>query len=110
MDGASVHIKRAFGNAEMHRLDPFLLLDDFHSSNPEDYMAGFPWHPHRGIETVTYMIRGEVEHQEMPRHFDGLMQGFQLWVNLPRANKTMPPRYRDVESDSITPCEPGEEC
>jgi len=108
--------------------DPFLLLDDFHSKNPEDYVAGFPWHPHRGIETVTYMIRGVVEHgdsignkgsinsgdvqwmtagsgimhQEMPQKFAGLFQGFQLWVNLPSAHKMMKPRYRDVHASEIS--------
>jgi len=62
IEGAGVHLKRAFGHAEVPLLDPFLLLDDFHSDNPEDYLAGFPWHPHRGIETVTYVLKGKVEH------------------------------------------------
>lgn len=118
---------RAFGFYEVPRLDPFLMLDDFHSSNPRDYMAGFPWHPHRGIETVTYMIRGDFDHgdsignsgtigsgevqwmtagsgiihQEMPREYRGMMQGFQLWVNLPASNKMMDPRYRGITADKI---------
>ena len=64
IEGAEVRLKRAFGPAEVHLLDPFLLLDDFHSGNPDDYIAGFPWHPHRGMETVTYLIRGVVEHED----------------------------------------------
>lgn len=109
LEGAGVKLKRAFGPQEVPLLDPFLLLDDFHSNNPDDYLAGFPWHPHRGIETVTYVLEGLVEHgdsmgnkgvirsgdvqwmtagsgiihQEMPKGSDGgLMWGFQLWVNL----------------------------
>ena len=127
MEGAGVHLKRVFGYHEMPELDPFLLLDHFGSDKPEDYMAGFPWHPHRGIETVTYMIEGEVEHgdsignsglitsgdiqwmtagsgiihQEMPRKYDGTMRGFQLWVNLPKSHKMMDPRYRDIKADEI---------
>jgi len=127
IEGAGVHLMRAFGPAEVPLLDPFLLLDDFHSRNMSDYIAGFPWHPHRGIETVTYMIHGVVEHedsignkgainsgevqwmtagsgilhQEMPQRFEGMMQGFQLWVNLPRANKMMSPRYRELRADAI---------
>jgi len=126
-EGAGVHLKRAFGYHEIPQLDPFLLLDDFHSENPDDYMAGFPWHPHRGIETITYMIRGEVDHgdslgnkgtivsgdvqwmtagsgiihQEMPKKYTGMMQGFQLWLNLPAANKMMDPRYRDIKEAQI---------
>lgn len=126
-EGAGVRLKRAFGYHDIPQLDPFLLLDDFHSENPEDYMAGFPWHPHRGIETITYMIRGEVEHgdslgnkgliksgevqwmtagsgiihQEMPREYTGMMQGFQLWLNLPADKKMMNPRYRDIGKDQI---------
>jgi len=124
VEGAGVHLFRAFGPREVKRVDPFLLLDDFHSDNPRDYLAGFPWHPHRGIETVTYMIRGDVEHgdsignkgtigsgdvqwmtagngilhQEMPQRYDGMFQGFQLWVNLPASKKMMDPRYREVKS------------
>lgn len=127
LEGAGVHLKRALGPAELPRLDPFLLLDDFHSMNPSDYVAGFPWHPHRGIETVTYMIRGTVEHgdsmgnrgainsgdvqwmtagsgivhQEMPLAFNGMFQGFQLWVNLPAKHKMMNPRYRGVLASEI---------
>lgn len=127
MEGAGVKLKRAFGYHELPLLDPFLLLDHFGSDRPEDYMAGFPRHPHRGIETVTYMLSGAVEHgdslgnsgtihsgdiqwmtagsgiihQEMPEKHDGLMQGFQLWVNLPRADKMMAPRYRDIKREDI---------
>ncbi|WP_455367354.1 pirin family protein [[Eubacterium] cellulosolvens] len=127
IEGAGVHLKRAFGYHEVKILDPFLLLDDFHSNNPKDYLAGFPWHPHRGIETVTYMIRGTVEHgdsignkgvinsgdvqwmtagsgiihQEMPKDFTGMMQGFQLWVNLPSSHKMMDPRYRGITANHI---------
>ena len=127
IEGAGVHLYRAFGPREVKLVDPFLLLDDFHSDNPRDYMAGFPWHPHRGIETVTYMIRGTVEHgdsmgnkgsirtgdvqwmtagsgilhQEMPQRYEGMFQGFQLWVNLPSSSKMMDPRYRDVQHNQI---------
>jgi redox-sensitive bicupin YhaK (pirin superfamily) len=128
IEGAGVHLKRAFGYHNVPEFDPFLLLDDFHSSNPDDYIRGFPWHPHRGIETITYMLHGEVEHgdsmgnkgvirsgdvqwmtagsgiihQEMPRgQADGKMWGFQLWANLPASHKMMEPRYRDVLSDQI---------
>jgi hypothetical protein len=132
IEGAGVNLKRAFGPAEVPMLDPFLMLDDFHSEDPRDYMAGFPWHPHRGIETVTYMIRGVVEHgdtignrgainsgdvqwmtagsgilhQEMPREYQGLMQGFQLWVNLPASNKMMGPRYRGIVANDIPTAKP----
>jgi len=127
LEGAGVSLKRVFGYYETPLFDPFLLLDHFGSDNPKDYMAGFPWHPHRGIETVTYMLSGEVEHgdsignrgiigsgdvqwmtagsgiihQEMPKLYDGMMQGFQLWVNLPASHKMMEPRYRDVLSSTI---------
>ncbi|MEE8238965.1 MAG: pirin family protein [Nitrososphaerales archaeon] len=127
LEGAGVRLKRAFGHPEVPQLDPFLLLDDFRSNNPSDYLAGFPWHPHRGIETVTYIIEGVVEHgdsmgntgkihsgdiqwmtagsgiihQEMPKQIDGTMQGFQLWVNLPSAKKMIQPRYRDVTERMI---------
>ena len=127
MEGAGVRLKRAFGYADSS-LDPFLLLDDFHSDNPNDYMAGFPWHPHRGIETITYMLHGKVEHgdslgnggviesgdvqwmtagsgiihQEMPkRGKKSLLWGFQLWANLPASHKMMNPRYRDIKMDEI---------
>jgi quercetin 2,3-dioxygenase len=125
IEGAGVHLKRALGFDEVPLFDPFLLLDDFRSGSPERYRAGFPWHPHRGIETVTYMLDGQVEHkdsmgnegvigpgdlqwmtagsgiihQEMPRgDAEGRMGGFQLWSNLPAARKMMDPRYRDVRA------------
>lgn len=128
IEGAGVHLKRAFGFSEAPTFDPFLLLDDFHSDNPEFYLKGFPWHPHRGIETITYVLNGAVEHgdsmgnagvidsgdvqwmtagsgiihQEMPKGGpDKLMWGFQLWANLPAAQKMMEPRYRDVLSAQI---------
>ncbi len=128
IEGAGVHLKRAFGYQEVPQLDPFLLLDDFHSNHPADYLPGFPWHPHRGIETITYMLQGKVEHgdsmgnkgtissgdiqwmtagsgiihQEMPKGGQGdLMWGFQLWSNLPKTHKMMSPRYRDVKSTQI---------
>ena len=128
IEGAGVHLKRAFGHSQAPLFDPFLLLDDFRSDNPSHYRKGFPWHPHRGIETITYVLRGEVEHgdsignkgvissgdvqwmtagsgiihQEMP-HGDpeGFMGGFQLWANLPASHKMMEPRYRDVKSPQI---------
>ncbi|VVB87950.1 Pirin [uncultured archaeon] len=127
IEGAGVHLKRAFGYNEVPLLDPFLLLDDFRSDDPKDYIAGFPWHPHRGIETVTYMLEGFVEHgdsmgnkgvirpgelqwmtagsgvihQEMPKGANGRMGGFQLWVNLPSTHKMMGPRYREVTNEQI---------
>ena len=127
IEGAGVHLNRVFAHNEVKLLDPFLLLDDFSSNNPKDYLAGFPWHPHRGIETVTYIISGKVEHkdsignkgaiksgdiqwmtagsgiihEEMPKKYDGLMQGFQLWVNLPAKNKMMDPRYRGITKEEI---------
>ena len=127
LEGAGVKLKRVFSHNEIDLLDPFLLLDHFGSDNPDDYMAGFPWHPHRGIETITYMLKGKVEHgdslgnsgviesgdvqwmtagsgiihQEMPKNTNGLMQGFQLWANLPRNQKMMNPRYRDIKKDMI---------
>ncbi len=134
IEGAGVHLKRAFGYYEVPLLDPFLLLDDFHSDNPADYIAGFPWHPHRGIETVTYMLEGRVEHgdsmgnkgvifpgdvqwmtagngiihQEMPKGDNGNMWGFQLWVNLPSTHKMMGPRYREVKNEQIPEVSIGE--
>jgi len=122
VEGAGVHLRRSFSNNEVPLFDPFLLLDRFGSSNPEDYMAGFPWHPHRGIETVTYVLDGQVEHgdtlgnsgvigagdvqwmnsgsgiihQEMPRRSEGTMSGFQLWVNLPAHEKMSVPAYRGL--------------
>ena len=128
IEGAGVHLRRAFGYYEVPKLDPFLLLDDFRSQNPAEFVAGFPWHPHRGIETVTYMLDGFVQHedslgnkgvirsgdvqwmtagngiihQEMPKHLDdGKMGGFQLWVNLPADHKMMDPRYQEVKSAGI---------
>ncbi len=128
IEGAGVHLKRAFGYYQVPQLDPFLLLDDFHSDNPGHYLAGFPWHPHRGIETITYVLHGKVEHgdsmgnsgiispgdvqwmtagsgiihQEMPKGGkDKLLWGFQLWANLPARDKMMDPRYRGVTSDEI---------
>jgi len=128
IEGAGVHLKRAFGFDQVPLLDPFLLLDDFHAADPSKYLPGFPWHPHRGIETITYVLQGKVEHgdsmknrgviapgdvqwmtagsgiihQEMPKgDADGRMWGFQLWANLPAANKMMAPRYREVTSGEI---------
>jgi redox-sensitive bicupin YhaK (pirin superfamily) len=128
IEGAGVHLKRAFGNFEVPLLDPFLLLDDFHSDHPNHYLKGFPWHPHRGIETITYVLHGEVEHgdslgnrgvihpgdvqwmtagsgiihQEMPKgDKKKLLWGYQLWANLPASHKMMDPRYRDVKSNQI---------
>ncbi len=136
IEGAGVHLRRAFGNREVPRLDPFLLLDDFRSENPLEYVAGFPWHPHRGIETVTYMLDGFVEHedsignkgvigggdvqwmtagsgiihQEMPKPRDpkdAFMGGFQLWVNLPKSQKMTDPRYQEVQKARIPEAEPA---
>jgi redox-sensitive bicupin YhaK (pirin superfamily) len=128
VEGAGVHLKRALGFSEVPLFDPFLLLDDFRSDNPDHYIKGFPWHPHRGIETITYILNGRVEHgdslgnkgiidpgdvqwmtagngiihQEMPKGDSrGKMEGFQLWANLPAAKKMMSPRYRDVTSNQI---------
>ncbi|MFW9870582.1 MAG: pirin family protein [Candidatus Thorarchaeota archaeon] len=127
LEGAGVRLKRVFGYHETDLMDPFLLLDHFGSENPDDYMKGFPWHPHRGIETITYMISGQVKHedslgnagtiesgdvqwmtagsgiihQEMPNRSNGLMMGFQLWANLPSSSKMMHPRYRDIKDSDI---------
>lgn len=127
LEGAGVKLKRVFGYHEIPKLDPFLLLDHFGSQNPDDYILGFPWHPHRGIETVTYMLTGEVEHgdslgnkgiirsgdvqwmtagsgiihQEMPQRYNGFLEGFQLWVNLPSKQKMMTPRYCGLLKDEI---------
>jgi quercetin 2,3-dioxygenase len=128
IEGAGVHLNRVFGFHETHLFDPFLLLDDFRSDDPSRYLAGFPWHPHRGIETITYVLDGNVEHgdsmgnkgvisagdtqwmtagsgiihQEMPKGNDaGRMGGFQLWANLPRTHKMMDPRYRDVKRAQV---------
>jgi redox-sensitive bicupin YhaK (pirin superfamily) len=134
LEGAGVRLKRAFGYREVPSFDPFLLLDDFHSKNPADYLAGFPWHPHRGIETITYVLHGSVDHrdsmgnagrigegdvqwmtagsgiihQEMPGgDTDGLLWGFQLWANLPASHKMMEPRYRGVMKEEIPEVRPG---
>lgn len=128
IEGAGVHLKRVFGFSEVPLFDPFLLLDDFRSDNPDHYLKGFPWHPHRGIETITYVLKGDVEHgdslgnkgiissgdvqwmtagsgivhQEMPKgDGNGTMYGFQLWANLPSREKMMDPRYRDVANEQI---------
>lgn len=128
IEGAGVRLRRAFGFGKTSDFDPFLLLDDFRNENPDDYLAGFPWHPHRGIETITYVLAGTVSHgdslgnrgtlgagdvqwmtagsgilhQEMPRgDRQGRMHGFQLWANLPSALKMTAPRYQDVLSRDI---------
>lgn len=129
IEGAGVHLHRAIGFDVPERHDPFLLLDDFRSDRLDDYVRGFPWHPHRGMETITYVLRGEVEHgdslgnrgvigpgdvqwmsagsgiihQEMPKgESSGAMYGFQLWANLPKANKMTEPRYRGISAGEIT--------
>lgn len=128
VEGAGVRLRRAFGFGDTAEFDPFLLLDDFRSDNPEDYLAGFPWHPHRGIETITYVLAGSVEHrdslghqgklgagdvqwmtagsgilhQEMPQGDQrGRMHGFQLWANLPAHLKMTEPRYQDIAAADI---------
>jgi quercetin 2,3-dioxygenase len=127
-EGAGVKLRRAFGFGDTTEFDPFLLFDDFRNERPDDYLAGFPWHPHRGIETITYVLAGTVEHgdslgnrgslgagdiqwmtagrgimhQEMPRgDVQGRMHGFQLWANLPASLKMTAPRYQDVSSKDI---------
>ncbi|MGD9332939.1 MAG: pirin family protein [Desulfobacterales bacterium] len=127
-EGSGVHLHRVFGTRQAPRFDPFLLLDDFRSDTPAHYRRGFPWHPHRGIETITYVIKGDVEHgdslgnsgvissgdvqwmtagsgiihQEMPRgDAHGAMHGFQLWANLPAAQKMMAPRYRGIRANQV---------
>jgi redox-sensitive bicupin YhaK (pirin superfamily) len=128
IEGAGVRLQRAFGFGKTAEFDPFLLLDDFRSDNPADYVAGFPWHPHRGIETITYVLAGEVAHgdslgnkgrmtagdvqwmtagsgilhQEMPAGDEqGRMHGFQLWANLPASLKMTNPRYQDIPASAI---------
>jgi hypothetical protein len=128
LEGAGVRLRRAFGFGKTDEFDPFLLFDDFRNERPSDYMAGFPWHPHRGIETITYVLAGEVDHgdslgnrgklgagdvqwmtagsgilhQEMPKGDPaGRMHGFQLWANLPRSLKMTSPRYQDVPAREI---------
>ncbi len=128
-------MKRIFATAEISQFNPFLMLDHFGSSNPDDYIAGFPWHPHRGIETVTYMIEGEVEHgdslgnsgkiksddiqwitagsgiihQEIPRAYIGTIKRLQLWVNLPKAEKMTEPRYRDLNANRVPEINPAQD-
>src|SRR5260370_28005033 len=128
LEGAGVKLRRAFGFGNTDDFDPFLLLDDFRNEHPEDYLAGFPWHPHRGIETITYVLSGSVQHgdslgnrgamgpgdvqwmtagsgilhQEMPKGDEhGRMHGFQLWANLPRSLKMTDPRYQDILAKDI---------
>ena len=128
MEGAGVHLNRLFGHNEAPTFDPFLMLDDFRSDTPAHYLKGFPWHPHRGIETITYILKGDVEHgdslgnqgvissgdvqwmtagsgivhQEMPKgDVNGSMHGFQLWANLPASQKMIPPKYRDITADKV---------
>ena len=128
LEGAGVHLRRAIGFTGENTFDPFLLLDDFRGDKPDDYIKGFPWHPHRGIETITYVLEGDVEHrdsmgnrgvigagdvqwmtagngiihQEMPQgNPEGRMGGFQLWANLPASHKMMDPRYQDVNHSQI---------
>src|SRR6516164_6970091 len=128
IEGAGVRLRRAFGFGDTTEFDPFLLLDDFRNDRPEDYRAGFPWHPHRGIETITYVLAGSVDHgdslgnrgklgagdvqwmtagrgilhQEMPQgDSQGKMHGFQLWANLPSSLKMTAPRYQDIKAAEI---------
>ncbi len=134
-EGAGVHLRRAFGFGKEHLFDPFLMLDDFRGDDPAQYSAGFPWHPHRGIETITYMLDGEVEHgdsmgnegrigpgdvqwmtagsgvihQEMPEGDSaGRMGGFQLWANLPATHKMIDPRYCGISAEEIPVVETDE--
>jgi len=126
-DGAGVKLRRSLGSQRGLHVDPFLMLDEFYSDNPKDYIAGFPAHPHRGFETVTYMLDGHMRHEdhmgnrgdlgpgdvqwmtaahgiihsEMPQQIEGRMRGFQLWLNLPSSEKMKPARYRDVPSSEI---------
>ena len=126
-DGAGVNLTRIIGSPDLNMLDPFLLLDEFGSDNPDDYIAGFPPHPHRGFETITYMLNGKWQHKdsagnegklgegsvqwmtagrgiihsEMPIQTDGLARGFQLWLNLPKEKKMIEPAYQDIESEQI---------
>ena len=127
MEGAGVRLQRSIATQKLDYLDPFLLFDHFGSDDPEDYIAGFPMHPHRGIETVTYLLEGKVNHkdsmgnmgvlekddvqwmtsgsgiihEEMPRPYNGKMEGFQLWVNLPAKLKMTTPRYQEIESSRV---------
>jgi redox-sensitive bicupin YhaK (pirin superfamily) len=132
-DGAGVRMTRVIGTQALDSFDPFLLLDEFRSDDPSDYLAGFPDHPHRGFETVTYMLAGRMRHgdnqgnegllgpgsvqwmtagrgivhSEFPEQQEGLMWGFQLWVNLPRTDKMTAPRYQDIQADRIPEVELG---
>ncbi|HPS38670.1 MAG TPA: pirin family protein [Candidatus Cloacimonadota bacterium] len=128
LEGAGVHLQRVFGYSDTPLFDPFLMLDDFRNDKPENYLPGFPWHPHRGIETITYMLEGSAEHgdslgnsgvigkgdvqwmtagsgiihQEMPKPDPkGRMYGFQVWANLPAQYKMMKPRYQDIKAEQI---------
>ncbi len=133
-DGAGVRLRRLLGSQELRMLDPFLLLDEFGSDDPADYLKGFPDHPHRGFETVTILMEGAVEHRdsvgnagrllpgciqwmtagrgivhsEMPEPVDGRMRGFQLWVNLPAAHKWDPPRYQDLQAGDVPTVDLGD--
>jgi quercetin 2,3-dioxygenase len=126
-DGAGVKLRRSLGASQLQRHDPFLMLDEFYSDDPDDYLAGFPSHPHRGFETVTYMLDGHMRHEdnhgnrgdlgpgdvqwmsaargiihsEMPQQTEGRMRGFQLWLNLPAADKMKPAAYRDIAAKDI---------
>src|SRR5271166_1704282 len=126
-DGAGVKLRRSLGSRRGLYVDPFLMLDEFYSDNPDDYLAGFPAHPHRGFETVTYMLDGHMRHEdnlghrgelrsggaqwmtagrgiihsEMPQQANGRMRGFQLWINLPAREKMRPASYRDIQADAI---------
>ncbi len=126
-DGAGVRLKRLVGNSQLRHLDPFLLLDEFKSDQPDDYIGGFPEHPHRGFETVTYLLQGAMEHRdhlgnqgllepgsvqwmtagrgvihsEMPRQINGMLWGFQLWVNLPASEKLCQPRYQEFSAEQV---------
>ncbi len=127
VDGAGVHLRRVLGNSTVRDFDPFLMLDGFDSTNPDDYIMGFPWHPHRGIETVTYLLQGAIEHgdslgnkgtilglqcqwmtagsgiihQEMPMASERML-GCQLWVNLPASGKMTRPAYRDIKQEDVS--------
>ena len=132
-DGAGVKLRRSIGSSQKIRLDPFLMLDEFGTENPDDYIAGFPPHPHRGFETVTYMIDGHMRHEdhlgnvgelksggvqwmtaghgvihsEMPQQDSGRMRGFQLWINLPAREKMKPAAYRDIPASELTVADLG---
>ncbi len=133
-DGAGVRMTRVMGTPQLEQFDPFLMLDELHSDDPNDYIAGFPDHPHRGFETVTYMLAGRMKHgdnqgntgllgpgsvqwmtagrgivhSEIPQQQDGLMWGFQLWVNLPASDKFTAPRYQDIQGEEIPETSPAE--